>query len=121
MRLRVCTDRSKIRCDFICGEPVLIHDSPTATHLYRIAQEAVNNAIKHAKASRIIIRLSSNNGVVDLVVEDNGMGLPQPPPKGGGMGLRIMNHRAGMIGASFSVQHMTEGGTSVACALAGQL
>ncbi len=114
-------DRSKTRCDFICGEPVLMHDSPAATHLYRIAQEAVNNAIKHAKASRIVIRLSGNNGVVKLVVEDNGVGLPQPLPKGSGMGLRIMNHRAGMIGASFAVQCQTEGGTSVTCTLPGQL
>ena len=114
-------ERSKIRCDFVCADLVLIRDSSTAMHLYRIAQEAVNNAIKHAKASRIIIRLSRDNGTVTLGVQDNGLGLPQPLPKGGGMGLRIMEYRAGMIGASFALLRPTEGGTSVTCTLRGRL
>jgi signal transduction histidine kinase len=110
-------ERSKIRCDFVCDDPVLIDDPATAMHLYRIAQEATNNAVKHAKASRIILRLSHDNGGVTLDVQDNGVGLPHPLPKSGGMGLRIMGHRAGMIRASFAVLPGTEGGTLVTCTL----
>ena len=113
-------DRSKIRCDFIYEEPVLIADPTVATHLYRIAQEAVNNAVKHAKPENIVIQLSDINGVVELVVEDNGVGLPEPPRKGG-MGLWIINHRAGMIGAVLTMQRPIAGGTSITCTLRGQL
>ncbi len=113
-------ERSKIRCDFVCEDPVLIDDSATAMHLYRIAQEAMNNAVKHAKASRIILRLSRNSDGITLGVQDNGVGLPEPLPKSGGMGLRIMGHRAGMIRASFDVRPGTEGGTLVTCTWRGQ-
>jgi len=114
-------NQSGILCEFICGEPVLVYHAPTSTHLYRIAQEAVNNVVKHAQASRIILRLSGNDDVIELVVEDNGVGAPQPPPKGRGMGLQIMNHRADMIGASFSMRRLAEGGTSVTCTLRERL
>lgn len=114
-------ERSKIRCDFIYEEPVLIADSTIATHLYRIAQEAVNNAVKHAKPANIVIQLSDTNGNIELIVEDNGVGLPQPPPKGRGMGLWIINHRAGMIGAALTVQRPTAGGTIITCTLRDQL
>ena len=112
-------ERSKIRCDFIYEKPVLINDPATATHLYRIAQEAVNNAVKHAKPSHIGIQLSDFDGGIELIVEDNGIGIPQPRQKNRGMGLWIMNHRAGMIGATLAVQHPAEGGTSITCTLRG--
>ena len=112
--------RSKIRCDFSYEKPVLINDSATATHLYRIAQEAVNNAVKHAKPSHIGIQLSDDNGGLELIVEDNGIGIPQPRLKNRGMGLWIMNHRAGMIGATLAVQHPAEGGTAITCTLRGR-
>jgi signal transduction histidine kinase len=113
-------ERSKIRCDFVCDDPVFIDDSTTAMHLYRIAQEAMNNAVKHAKASHIILRLSHDGGGITLGVQDNGVGLPAPLPKSGGMGLRIMGHRAGMIHATFAVRPGAQGGTLVTCALRGQ-
>ena len=114
-------ERSKIHCNFICEKSALINDSAIATHLYRIAQEAVNNAIKHAKPSHIVIRISGSNDLVELVVRDDGVGFPQPPPKNRGMGMWIMNHRAGMIGASLDVRCPVEGGTVVSCALRGNL
>ena len=115
-------ERSKIRCDFIYEEPVLIADSTVATHLYRIAQEAVNNAVKHAKPANIVIQLSNKNGAIELVVEDNGVGLPQPLPRGrGGMGLWVINHRAGMLGARLAITRPSEGGTAITCTLRGHL
>jgi len=113
-------ERSKIRCDFIYEEPVLIADPTIATHLYRIAQEAVNNAVKHAKPANILIQLSKLDGVIEMVVEDNGVGLPQPLPKRRGMGLWIINHRAGMIGATLTMQCPPTGGTTITCTLRGQ-
>ena len=116
----VAGERSKIRCDFIYEEPVLIADPTIATHLYRIAQEAVNNSVKHAKPANILIQLSKLDGVIEMVVEDNGVGLPQPLPKRRGMGLWIINHRAGMIGATLTMQCPPTGGTTITCTLRGQ-
>ena len=86
-------------------------------HLYRIAQEAISNAIKHGKAMNIIVQLESLGDGIRLSVKDDGVGLPHLPPKNAGMGLRIMAHRANMIGAVFSAQRDDSGGTLVSCIL----
>lgn len=112
-------ERTRIRCEFVCRDPVNVRDSETGMHLYRIAQEAVHNAVKHAKAARIVIRLSRDGDTIVLCVQDNGIGLPQPVPKGG-MGLRIMSYRAAMIRATVAVERGVDGGTLVTCSLRGQ-
>ncbi len=86
-----------------------------ATHLYRIAQEAVSNAIKHGKASEVVIRLESAGDSFLLRVSDNGGGISDKPMKSQGMGLRIMEYRAGMIGGQLSIARNPEGGTTVQC------
>jgi signal transduction histidine kinase len=111
------TRSGRLRCLFECQQPVLIEDDATATHLYRIAQEAVRNAMQHSKCKRIEITLSEGGGVVKLTVEDDGAGLPETPLPGGGLGIRIMAHRASMIGGSFSVEPAPTGGTIVTCSL----
>ena len=110
----------KISCRFECDSPVLIHTAATSGHLYRIAQEAVSNAVKHGKASQIVIQLETLDDGIVLEVKDNGSGLPDPPPKTAGMGLRIMAHRASMIGATFTARRDGSGGTTVACTLRHQ-
>jgi signal transduction histidine kinase len=80
----------KISCRFECDSPVLIHDPATAGHLYRIAQEAAGNAIKHGKARNILIRLDVSEESTVLSVKDAGTGLPEPLPENRGLGLRIM-------------------------------
>jgi len=107
----------KVQCRFECDSPVLIHDTATAGHLYRIAQEAVGNAIKHGKARKILIRLEFNEDSTLLSVHDDGTGLPEPLPKNHGMGLRIMAHRSAMIGGIFSARPDKPGGTLVTCEL----
>jgi signal transduction histidine kinase len=92
-------------------------ENGTATHLYRIAQEAVRNAVRHGKARRIEVSLSSGGSGVVLTVSDNGIGLPEPERRGDGLGLRIMKHRAAMIGATFEIAALETGGTLVTCAL----
>ncbi len=107
----------EVRVD--CPSPVLIHHTDVATHLYRIAQEAVSNAIRHGKARRIQIGLSGVDHQVRLSIRDDGHGLPtgKPKKKGTGLGLRIMQYRAGMLGASMVVANQPEGGVSVACSV----
>jgi PAS domain S-box-containing protein len=98
-------------------EPVSIHDDAVAIHIYRIAQEAVVNAIRHGKARKIIVRLAEKGAQITLSVEDDGIGLPDEATKANGMGLHIMRYRARMIGATFSISGSPEGGTIVACSL----
>ncbi len=82
----------------------MIQDNTVATHLFRIAQEAVTNAIKHGKPGRIEISLTETPGRINLAVRDDGSGLPDRQRKKAGMGLRIMRYRAGMIGGSLAIQ-----------------
>ncbi|MGD1084856.1 MAG: sensor histidine kinase [Verrucomicrobiota bacterium] len=109
------TKWSKVACVFEHDSPVLIEDAATATHLYRIAQEAVSNAIRHGGAKRIVIALSEMKGRVTLTVEDDGVGLPEGWQKGQGLGTRIMAHRAEMIGGDFAIDLNPTGGTLVRC------
>jgi signal transduction histidine kinase len=105
----------KVSCRFECDSPVLIHEAAVSGHLYRIAQEAFSNAIKHGKARNIIISLETLEEGIALRVQDDGAGLPDLPPKNAGMGLRIMAHRAGMIGGMFQARRSDSGGTIVSC------
>lgn len=108
--------RFQTACAFCCETPVQLDDNAMAVHLYRIAQEAVGNAIKHAQAKRIEVRLATDAGKIVLEVRDDGLGIPADPRRTG-MGLRTMNYRAGMIGATLAVRKLPAGGTSVVCSL----
>lgn len=107
----------RIRCEFECDPPVLVTDPTVATHLYRIAQEAVSNAVKHGRTKDAQIRLRTSGERIVLIIKDRGVGLPDRLPSGKGMGLRIMQYRAGIIGGSVVVQRDPEGGTSVICSV----
>ena len=106
----------QVRCRFSCPQPVPIENPSFATHLYRIAQEAVTNAVKHGRPDHIEIRLAEIPGRITLAVKDNGSGLSRCSPPTG-MGLRIMRHRARAIEASLVVQRRPHGGTSVVCSV----
>jgi signal transduction histidine kinase len=107
----------KVACRFECDSPVLIHDTATAGHLYRIAQEAVGNAVKHGKARNILIRLEVGEENTVLSIKDDGTGLPEMLPKHRGIGLRIMAHRSAMIGGKFNARRDETGGTLITCEL----
>jgi len=104
-----------IACRFHCPKPVLVSDSEAATHLYRIAQESVNNAVRHGRARRITIGLSQRGGLVKLSVTDNGKGITALSPKRKGLGLRVMHYRADLLQGTFSIHRRPEGGTEVCC------
>jgi PAS domain S-box-containing protein len=108
-------DLFQIRCQFECEEPVLIGDVNVATHLYHIAQEAVNNAIRHGKSRTILIRLAGKDGTGELSIKDDGDGFPKHPTTQPGVGLSIMNYRAVMIGGSLKVQPNQNRGVTVNC------
>jgi PAS domain S-box-containing protein len=102
-------------CRFACESPVLVRDVVVATHLFHVAQEAVNNAIKHGRARHIIIGLGASGGAGHLSVEDDGVGIPGLLANHRGMGLLIMSYRANMIGGALDVRRGARGGTMVDC------
>jgi PAS domain S-box-containing protein len=104
-----------IRCRFQCDAPVLVRDAVVAQNLFLIAQEAVNNAVKHARARQVVIRLSAAPSMLSLMVRDNGVGLPSAPDRRPGMGLRVMRHRAATIGARLDIRAIPSGGVMVVC------
>ncbi len=104
-----------IACRFQCETAVLIHDAAAATHLYHIAQEAVNNAIKHGHARNILIRLFSGEREGTLVIKDDGDGIERSLAPHSGVGLHIMNYRAGMIGGNLDVRREQPRGTAIVC------
>ena len=105
----------KVKCRFDGDSGVSVPNHAVATHLFRLAQEAVSNAIKHGKARRISIHLKADPGRLYLAVNDNGKGFPAELPKSKGMGLRIMQSRTGMIGGTLTIERNAGGGTSVIC------
>ena len=108
----------KVTCVFDCPKPVLVEDNLIATHLYLIAQEAVHNAVKHARCRNIRISVESDHLLV-LRVQDDGIGIPdQPTENHGGLGLRIMRNRAAIIRATLTIEPAQPTGTVVTCALA---
>ena len=106
-----------IPCTVRSRDSIQIANKTTATHLYRIAQEAVHNSIKHGRPRSITIEIGKSAEETRLVITDNGTGLPPDPGEGRGMGLKLMRHRAEMIGATLVVASADGGGTSVTCVL----
>jgi signal transduction histidine kinase len=95
---------------------VYIDGPETAMHLYRIAQEAVANAIRHSGATHLTISLAQNEKVLELRIEDNGSGLALPTgTTDTGMGLRTMQYRAQSLGAEFKIESKQGVGTTVLC------
>lgn len=107
----------KVDCRFNCLEPVKISDPNILLQFYRIAQEAVNNALKHSHTRRIRIQLVQNSRRVVVRVEDFGRGLPRKEALGGGIGLELMRHRARSIGASLAIQSIPGSGVRITCTL----
>lgn len=97
-----------------CRDGVETADEGVVIHVYRIVQEAINNAIRHGKARLVAVRLFREKGAAVLTVEDDGAGFPQKPNRKG-MGLNIMEYRARSIGASFAISSRRPGGTVVKC------
>ena len=108
-------DLFHISCRLRVNSPVLIYDANVSTHLYRIAQEAVNNAIRHGQAKNIEISLSARKGNGTLRIENDGSSLPENAMNRSGMGMQIMHYRARMIGGSLTVRSGDMFGVTITC------
>jgi len=106
-----------VDCEFECQTPVLLRDNQSATQLFRIAQEAATNAVKHGKARRIRVRLQLAGDQPQLSVSDNGQGIDRQTDSTTGMGMRIMGYRAGIAGGDLQIHGAPGGGTEVICKL----
>ena len=108
-------DIFRISCRFECDDPISIQSDEVADQLFRIAQEAVHNAIRHGIARNIVIsfRVADDNGL--LTIRDDGCGITAKSVSGAGIGLRIMQYRTDMIGGSLYVERLEPQGTLVTC------
>lgn len=106
----------RVRCRLDCPEPVQVPDAAVAGHLYRIAQEGLNNALKHGEATAIAVELKTDAAGLHLRVTDNGAGLAESRPSAG-VGLSVMKHRAEVIGARLRIESQPGRGVVIDCTL----
>jgi PAS domain S-box-containing protein len=104
-----------VRCEFSCDPELQMNDLAVGTHLYRIAQEAVNNAVKHSGTKYIRLMLNQDGESLELTIEDDGKGFADAQKSPKGMGLDLMRHRASLIGASLDIQSRPKKGSEVKC------
>ncbi|HEU5080036.1 MAG TPA: response regulator [Opitutaceae bacterium] len=107
----------RVKCEFICPTPVVLKDSEASGHLFRLAQEAINNALKHAGATHVAVSLHDLGDGIELKVADDGRGLPKANRRREGMGLQVMRHRANAIGAELKITSNQPKGVTVICVL----
>src|SRR5262249_51825145 len=112
-----------VKCIYRGEESLAIRDPLVATHLYRIAQEAINNAVKHARPSQVIVSLKSSDDKAVLTVEDNGAGFspPEASKSTESMGLRTIAYRAGLIDAGLQIESSPGKGTKIICTFSREL
>ena len=101
-------------CKFEFAGECGVNQNGKATHLYRIAQEAIHNAAKHGKANHIDIRLSANQSATSLSISDDGAGFAKPGTMDG-MGISIMRYRANLMDGELAIESSAKGGTTVSC------
>ncbi len=111
------TDSFEISCRFKSQEDIPTLEPNVLRQLYKIAQEALTNAIKHGKTKQVGITLSNGEGKLVLTVKNKGVPFPSVVSRAAGMGLRIMNYRANLIGASLEIKPARPEGTVVTCSL----
>lgn len=116
--LRALTKRTQemagVHCEFLATGDVGVPDREMAQHFYRIGQESLSNAARHAKATRITVELRGTDCELILQVEDDGAGLPAEP-SGRGMGMRTMAYRAQILEGELSIAPAPGGGTRIIC------
>lgn len=105
---------SPVACTFDYDDPVDIDDENVAANLFRIAQEAVSNAIRHSRSTRVLLRLDDLDGKVSLSIADNGIGIHGPAMSAErGVGVRIMAFRASVINFLLAIESEAGRGTTI--------
>ena len=116
--LAVVSSRGGVQCRLVHKGPTLKAGPGECAQLFRIAQEAVTNSLRHSGARRVTVMLANDQDSLCLMIEDDGCGLPAATDRDHhGIGLRIMQHRATLIGASFSLMSNPSEGTKIICRL----
>lgn len=105
------------QCTFYCPSPILVKDSNTATHLYRIAQEGISNAALHGKSKNIEVSFTQDKNNITLTITDDGIGMMSNLKNLKGIGLKIMKYRAHLINASFQIKPNSPHGVIISCML----
>ena len=104
-----------IRCTYESAGTPMIRDNGAAMHLYRIAQEAINNATKHGKAANILVSLLDDGKATTLRIADDGTGISKTVNGSDGMGLGLMYYRARLVGGELCIEEPPTGGTVISC------
>jgi signal transduction histidine kinase len=110
-----------IACAFLGDPSIQVHDNVTATHLYRIAQEAARNAVVHGLARQIDIHLARSDGELLLRILDDGVGIGPGAADSGGLGLHIMSHRARLAGGELRIERREPRGTDLRCVIRDEI
>ncbi len=114
--VRECEKRSGITCKATLDDSIRVESSETRLHLYRLCQEAIQNAVRHGNATRVNVKLAREEGKrCRLVIKDNGRGFPDRPVSSDGLGIRLMKHRCRQFGASLNLRNADRGGAVVEC------
>lgn len=106
-----------IRCVYESAGAPMIRDNAVAMHLYRIAQEAINNATKHGKAASVLVSLTEDGKATTLRIADDGTGISKSVNGSDGMGLGLMYYRARLVGGELSIEEPLSGGTVISCGI----
>ncbi|MCA1658959.1 MAG: PAS domain-containing sensor histidine kinase, partial [Verrucomicrobiaceae bacterium] len=109
-------DNNRIKCHFKMARGVHLPDDTVALHLYRIAQEAVTNAVKHSGAKNVLITLDRNKTHTCISVQDDGKGFVVKK-RGKGLGLHMMRYRCNALGGQLKIERRRSGGTDVTCVI----
>ena len=104
-----------IHCSYESAGTPMIRDNGAAMHLYRIAQEAINNATKHGKAGNVLVSLLDDGKVTTLRIADDGAGISKTMNGSDGMGLGLMYYRARLVGGELCIEEPPTGGTVISC------
>jgi PAS domain S-box-containing protein len=111
------SEQAGIAVKFECPEWVEMPDHATSMELYRITQEAVSNALRHGRPRKIHLSVFSQPHGLRLRIKDDGLGIPDQPRESKGLGIRIMEYRAALIGGVLRIKPAAEGGTVVTVTL----
>jgi PAS domain S-box-containing protein len=109
------SEQGALKCRFRASGKVQVSDAGIATHMYRIAQEAIANSIRHGQPNAIEVRLRVQGAVLNLEIEDDGIGIEDSPVRAAGLGLRLMEYRASLISGTLQVERGETKGTKVIC------
>jgi signal transduction histidine kinase len=107
----------EVPCEYFCEKPVFVRDAYAAAALFRIAEEAVHNAVAHAGARRILISLARRGSVLNMEVRDDGQGFDPAATNGGASGIDLIHRYARAIDATLKIQSERGRGTTVSCAV----